>query len=323
MIRACFVLPVAALALGAPISCAGAAPAHQYPNKNVTLVIPFPPGGSTDLVGRLLAQHLGEAWTQTVVVENRPGGNGMLGPTAVAKSKADGYTLLLAAPTIATAKVTMKVLPIDPMKDLDPISQLIEVPYVISVSSKIEANSLKELTELAKANPGKLNYGWFSNRLTTEYFADSAGIKLTPVGYRGEALMMAALAAGEVQIGLASPVNVAEYQSRGQIKALAVTGERRLDAFKGVPTIGEAGLPEIADAVVWFALFAPAGTPIEIRRKIAADVATFTKSTRVVEKLNEAGFQPKSSSPEELGQYLMRETERAVKIADKIQLEKQ
>lgn len=322
-IRTCVAVVLAAF-IGVSGAGIPASVAQEYPTKNVTLVIPFPPGGSTDLVGRLLAKHLGDAWKRTVVVENRPGGNGMLGPTAVAKARPDGYTLLLAAPSVATAKATMKVMPIDPMKDLAPVSQLIEVPYVISVNAQVPVKSLKELIGLAKASPGKLNYGWFAvgSRLTSEFFANAAGVKLTAVGYRGEALMMAALAAGEVQVGLATPVNVLEFQAKGQIRALAVTGDKRMEKLKDVPTTAEAGVAEF-NTRVWFGLFAPGRTPLDIRKKIAAEVANYAKNPEVIARLGAAGFEAKASSPEELGSLLARETERAIKLGELIKLKKQ
>jgi tripartite-type tricarboxylate transporter receptor subunit TctC len=298
--------------------------AQEYPSRNVTLVIPFPPGGSTDLVGRLLAQSLSEAWKHSVVVENRPGGNGMLGPTYVAKSKPDGHTLLFAAPSIANAKATMKSPPIDPIKDLSPVSQLTEVPYIISVNSKLPVSNLNELIALAKKDPGKLNAGWFAvgSRMTSEFFSDVAGITMTSIGYRGEALMLAALGTGEVQVGISTPVNVSELLSRGEIKALAVTSAERMEAFPDVPTTREAGLPEFAP-LVWFGLFAPAGTPDEIRQYISAQVAKFAVDPKISAKLKAAGFTAKSSTPEELGRHLAQETDRVTKIGERIKFEKQ
>lgn len=302
---------------------ATSAQAQQFPSGQMKVVVPFPPGGSTDLVARMFAIHLGNVFKQTVVVENKPGGGGMLGPTYVAKSKPDGLTILLAAPTIATAPATMKSLPMDPQKDLAAISQIVESPYVVSVNINVPVNSLQELIDYAKKNPNKLNYGYFAtgSRLTSERFLKIAGLKMASVGYRGEALMMAATASGEVQVGMASPVNMGEYAARKQIKVLAVTTEKRLPAFKDVPTAREAGVPEF-DSTVWFGMFAPAGTPIDIRRKIAAEVAVWAKQPEVISKLAGVGFAPRASTPEDMAKLLAVETQRAIDIATEVGLPK-
>lgn len=316
-----------AIALGATAAAFMAfalpAQAQSWPNQTVRIVIPFPPGGSTDLVSRMMAAHFQTAWKQSVIVENKPGGNGMLGPTYVVKSKPDGYTILLAAPSLATAPATMKVMPIDPQKDLDAISQAVESPYVVSVNTKVPVKTLQKLIDYAKKNPDKLNYGSFAvgSRLTTERFARIAGVKMNHVGYRGEALMMAATASGEVDVGLATPVTMMEYHSRGSIRILAVTSDQRLPALKDVPTTKEAGLGEF-DTTVWFGLFAPAGTPIEIRRKIAAEVGVWAKTADAIKKLEGVGFRPKASTPEALAKHLQAETQRSLEIGKAIGIEK-
>jgi tripartite-type tricarboxylate transporter receptor subunit TctC len=301
-----------------------AAQTPAYPSGQVKLVIPLPPGGSTDFVGRLLAAHLSSVWKQTVIVDNRPGGNAMLGVTYVAKSAPDGYTLLLGPPTVASAPATMKVLPITPLKDLSSISQLVELPNVITVHNSVPVKTLRELIDYGKANPGKLNSGTFAmgSLLTSGRFNLATGLKMPLVGYRGEALMMAATAAGEVQVGIATPVTAIEPVSKGQIRALAVTSSQRLAALKDVPTTAEAGLPEFAQTV-WFGLFAPAGTPLEIRRMISAEVAEFSKKPDNISKLEGAGLVPKPSTPEEMAALLERETKAALDTAAAIGLEKQ
>ncbi len=300
------------------------AQAQAYPAGQVKLVIPLPPGGSTDFVGRLLAAHLSSVWKQTVIVDNRPGGNAMLGVTYVAKSAPDGYTLLLGPPTVASAPATMKVLPIVPLQDLSAISQLVEMPNVITVHASVPAKTLRELIDYGKANPGKLNSGTFAmgSLLTSGRFNLVSGLKMPLVGYRGEALMMAATAAGEVQVGIATPVTAIEPLSKGQIRALAVTSSERLAALKDVPTTAEAGLPEFAQTV-WFGLFAPAGTSLDIRRMIAAEVADFSKKPETIAKLGGAGLVPKPSTPEEMAALLERETKNALETAAAIGVEKQ
>jgi tripartite-type tricarboxylate transporter receptor subunit TctC len=298
--------------------------AADYPAGRVTLVVPFPAGGSTDLVARLLAQHLSMVWKQAVIVDNKPGGNAMLGPTFVAKSAPDGYTLLISAPTIATAPATMKVMPIDPLKELSPISQLVEMPNVVTINSMLPFKTLRELIDYAKLNPDKLNSGTFApgSVLTSSRFNAAAGVKMPTVGYRGEALMMAATAAGEVQVGISTPVTALENLARGQVRALAVTSDTRMAIFKDVPTSAEAGLPEF-NPTAWFALLAPAGTPLELRRFISTEVGVFVKKPEVVAKLQGAGLVPKASTPEAFGAFLERETKSAIETAEAVGLEKQ
>lgn len=303
---------------------AAPAAAQDYPTASVRLVIPFPPGGSTDLVGRLLAAYLGEQWKQTIVVDNRPGGNGMLGPTFVARAKPDGYTILLAAPSIATAVTTMKDMPIDPEKELEGVSQLIHTEYVLAVNSKLPVKSLAELVAYAKANPGKLNYGSFAvgSRLTSEFFKTLAAIDLVHVGYKGEALMVQAIAANEVQLGLATTVTMREPAARGEIRVLAVTGDTRSKVFPDVPTAAEAGMPAF-DTSVWFGLFAPAGTPSAIKTRIAAEVAKFVKQPDVIAKMEAAGLTPRASTPEAMSRHLSVDIKRAIETAKRAGIEPQ
>ena len=298
--------------------------AADYPVSTVRIIVPFPPGGSSDMVTRLLAAHLATLWKQSVIVENRPGGNGMLGPTFVAKAPSDGYTLVLAPPSIATVQATLKTPPIDPLKDLAPISQLVESPLVVMVHGKMPAKTLRELIDYAKANPGKLNSGSYAmgSRLNSERFLSAAGIDLGNVGYRGEAPMIAAVAAGELDVGVASPVGVAEFIAQGQLRMLAITAPARVAAFPDVPTFAEAGLPAF-DATSWFGLFAPGGTSIEIRRFAATGVANWAKQDETIAKLAVAGFTPKASTPEQMGAFLANETRLVSEIAVRVGLEKQ
>ena len=302
----------------------GQSSAQDYPSAPVKIVIPFPPGGSTDLVGRLLAVYLNNQWKQTVIVENRPGGNGMLGPTFVARSKPDGYTILLAAPSIATAVTSMKDMPINPEKELDGVSQLIHTEYVVAVNSKLPVKTLQELIAYAKANPGKLNYGSFAvgSQLTTEFFKSIAGIDMAHVGYKGEALMVQAVAQGEVQVGLATTVTLKEPAARGEVRILAVTGDTRSKVFPNVPTAEEAGLPGF-DTTVWFGLFAPAGTSMDIKRKIAAEVAGFVKQQEVISKMEAFGLTPRASTPEAMSRHLSQDIKRALEVAKKAGIEPQ
>lgn len=298
--------------------------AADYPTGPVKIVVPFPPGGSSDLVARLVGGYLGSLWKQPVIVENRPGGNGMLAPTAVSKAPADGYTLLLAPPSVASVFATMNTPPIDPQKDLSPIAQLVESPLVVLVSGKTPFKTLRELVDHAKANPGKLNSGSYAmgSRLNSGRLNVAGNIELRDVGYRGEALMIAAVAAGEIEVGVASPVGLAEFLSKGQLRILAVSSEQRIPGFPDVPTAREAGLPAF-NPTAWFGLFAPANTPLDIRRFISAGVAEWAKTKEAADKLEVVGFVPKSSTPEQMGAFLAAETQSANEIGKLIGIQKQ
>ncbi len=298
--------------------------AADYPAGPIKLINPFPPGGATDLAGRLLATHLTNEWKQTVVVESRAGGNGMIGPTAVARSKPDGYTLLIASPSLATAAATVKDMPIDPVKELDGVSQLVETDFIIAINPSLPAKTLREFIALAKASPGKLNYGSYAAgaRLSTEYFKSLAGIDLTHVGYKGEALTIQALAANEVQLVIATSVTLKEPAAKNAVRALAVSGPRRSASMPDIPTSAEAGLPAF-NQMVWFGVFAPAGTPAEIKNKLSAEIANFLKQRDVIDRLHSMGLEPKGSKPDELSAFLQNEIRIAVETGKKAGIEPQ
>ncbi len=317
-------LRIGVAVLTAWLAFAPSSRAADYPTGPVRIVVPFPPGGSSDLVARLVGAHLSAMWKQPVLVENRPGGNGMLAPTAVSKAAPDGYTLLLAPPSIASVFATMNVPPIDPQKDLSPISQLVESPLVVLVHGKTPFRTLRELVDHAKANPGKLNSGSYAmgSRLNSGRLNVAGNIELRDVGYRGEALMIAAVAAGEIEVGVASPVGLAEFLSKGQLRILAVSSAQRIPGFPDVPTAREAGLPAF-DPTAWFGLFAPANTPLEIRRFVATGVAEWAKTKEAADKLETVGFVPKASTPEQMAAFLANETKSANEIAKLIGIQKQ
>lgn len=240
----------------------------------------------------------------------------MIAPTAVARSRADGYTLLLGAPTLATVRATMKNLPIDPMKDLDAVSQLVESPYVVTVNASLPVKDLKSFVDYSKANAGKLNYGSWSTggQLMYGFFRQLTGADLSHVGYKGEAITVNAVAANEVQAAFATSVNVVAGVAAGTLRALAVTGSNRISSLPDTPTTAEAGVKEFV-ATVWFGVFAPAGTPNNIKTKLSAEIVQIAKLDDVIDRLKTVGFTPKTSTPDDFTKFVSSEEKRWLEIA--------
>lgn len=311
----------AAVVLGSIIagSTSLSAFSSDYPSATVRVVIPFPPGGSSDLVARTYTTVLSERWKKTIVIENRPGGNAMLAPTAVARSKPDGHTLLLGAPTLATARATMRDLPIDPIKDLDAVTQLVETPYIVAVNASLPVSDLKSFVELTKKEPGKFYYGAWgtTGELIYGLLKERTGAELTHVGYKGEAITVNAVSANEIQAVFATSVNVIPAIQKGTIRALAITGDQRLSNLPDVPTAAEAGVADFK-ATVWFGIFAPAGTPESIKRKLASEISEISKIADVQTRLASVGMVAKVSDPDEFSRFLMREEQQWMKVAKTI-----
>jgi len=300
------------------------ASALDYPTRPVRVIVPLPPGGATSTVARIFADHFSVVWKQPIVVENRPGGNTVIGTAAVAHSAPDGYTLMLAAPSLSTFKALFKQPSVDVEKDLAPISQLASFPFVLAVNVELPVNSLSELIAHAKKNPGKLNYGAFAagQMLPSELFKKVAGIDLFRVPYQGEALALTALARGDVQVLLTTPVTAQAMIDADRVRALAVTTSERSPTMPEVPTMAEAGLPEF-DSSNWFGLVAPANTPLEIRRKIADEIAVFVKRPDVIGRDATLGLTPRSTTPEEFARLVSSEIKRWSEVAQFAAIEPQ
>lgn len=313
MMIAARVLLVCGLSLYA---MAGQGAAQDYPQAQVRIVVPLPAGGSSDLVARLLATHLGDRLKQTVIVENRVGANGMIGMTAVARAKPDGLTLLFAVPSMTTVQALIKDPAIDPVKDLAGVSQVIEAQYAVAIPAKVPARNAAEFAAYVRSNPGKLNAGTYAaaNRLLAEYFAQISNMKLTNVSYRGEPLAIAALAAGEVHMVIGTAVTMREKAQAGEIRVIAVSGDKRFPAFPDVPTAAEVGIKGF-DTALWFGLLAPASTPPAIKTLLAGEVANFVRRKDIADRLGSFGFIGKPSSPDEFQKFLARDAQIWVDVA--------
>jgi tripartite-type tricarboxylate transporter receptor subunit TctC len=281
-----------------------AALAQPYPARPVTFIVPFPPGGGTDISARTVAAKLTDKWGKSVVVENRGGAAGILGADAVARARPDGYTLLIANVGITSINPALyPKLPYDPDKAFVPISLICELPFVLMASPSFPPNSVTELVAYAKANPEKVTFASSgqggSPHLTAEIFQLATGTRLTHVPYKGGGQAMTDLMAGHVDLLFASVLEGSGHIKSGKLKGLAVTHAKRNPALPDVPTIAEAGVKG-AESGSWIALLAPAGTPSAVIQKISVDIREAVSAADVREKLIGQGAVPQASTPAEL-----------------------
>jgi tripartite-type tricarboxylate transporter receptor subunit TctC len=264
-----------AIALAAAILTAPSAFAQAYPSKTITIVVPFPPGGTTDVLARSVAQKLNESWGQPVVVENKPGAGATIGAALVAKAPADGYTILMGAVHHTIATSIYSSLPYDFQKDLAPITIVAMVPNVLSIPASLPPKNVKDLVEHAKANPGKLSYGsngqGTAQHLMGEQFSAMTGVQLLHVPYKGSGPLTTALIANEVSMSFDTITPVLPQIKAGKLRPLAVTTAARSPALPDVPTLAESGLAGFNQGT-WFGLLAPAATPKEIVAKLNTEI---------------------------------------------------
>jgi len=298
-------------------SIAGLAAAQAWPSKPVKLVVPFAAGGATDVVARLLAQKLTDAWGQSVFVENRTGAGGNIGADVVAKATPDGYTLLFTSGAIATASKHMyKDMPFDPDRDLVPITNVATGPQLIAVATNVPVKDLRELIAYAKANPGRINYGsagiGAQTHLAAESFAYSAGIELTHVPYKGESQALTDLMGGQIQMATPNFAAAVSFVKEGKIRALAVTSRERNPQLPDVPSASDV-LPEFESAG-WFGLMAPTGTPKEIIDKVQRDSARIVRADDFKARLAQIGMEPVGNTPADFAAAIRSQSARWAKI---------
>ncbi len=306
-------LAAAALLAAFPLLAA----AQAFPSKPVKIIVPFTAGGGTDVVARLLAQKLQDAWGQTVIVENKAGAGGNIGADAVAKSPADGYTLLMTSGSIVTANAHIyKTLTYDPARDLVGITNVATGPQVIAVNPNFPAKDLKEFVAWAKANPKKVNFGsagiGTQTHLAAENFAYSAGVDLTHVPYRGESAAITDLMGGQIQLATPNLAAVQAQVKEGRLRALAVTSRERSALMPDVPSASEV-IPGFENAG-WFGLMAPTGTPREAIDRIHQDSARILLSEEFRAKLTQQGMTPVANSPAEFAAAIRDESARWAKV---------
>ena len=298
------------------------AQADAWPARPIHLVIGYPPGGSTDVAGRLLAEAMARRLGQPVVVENRAGAGGTIGAQSVVRAEPDGYTLLLAAsPEVSIAPITLKAIPYDPVKDLQPITLVGKVPFVLVVNPAVPAADLQEFISYAKANPGKLNYSSFgkntSNHLAGESFKTTTQIDALHVPYKGSAPSIADLLGGQVQYTFDTPPAVLAQVKAGKLRALAVAANDRFASAPSIPTMAEAGGPPFV-AGTWFGLLAPAKTPRTIVDKINAAAVGALASTELAKTFADRGIIAAGGTPEAFGHFIQSEVGKWKALADKV-----
>lgn len=277
-----------------------------YPSKPVRIVVPYPPGGPNDIIARVVAQRLSENLRQPFIIENRPGATGMTGTDLVAKSPADGYTLLVSASVHVVYPAIFPKVPFDPIKDFTPITQLARAPLVLSVTPGLPVNSVQELIALAKAQPGKLQYASSGNgsatHLAAELFRAQAGIEMQHIPYKGSAPAISDVMAGHANLIFDSLGTTMQAMKGGKLHSLAVTSASRSPAVPDLPTIAESGVLGY-DVSSWHGLWAPAGTPKTIVDKLAAEAQKALQMPDTRERLAALGIEPVGSSPTDFHAY--------------------
>jgi tripartite-type tricarboxylate transporter receptor subunit TctC len=310
-------LPVLAATLIALAPLASHAQAQNYPNRPVKLVVPFAPGGFTDVVARILGQKLSLALGQQFVVENKPGAGSVIGSDQVAKAAPDGYTLVMISSTHAISPWIYRNLPYDPVKSFTPVAKLVDSPYVLLAHPKVPAKNVQELVALAKEKPNTIHFASSGNgsaqHLMGGLFVAMTGAPMKHVPYRGSSGAANDLVAGVVETSFAGVPNALAQVPQGRLKALAVTTGKRAPQLPDVPTMQEAGVPGY-DASVWLALLAPAGTPPDIVNRLHGEIVKLLAAPDTRKALFDAGVEPSPSTPAELGAYLQQELQRWGKV---------
>jgi tripartite-type tricarboxylate transporter receptor subunit TctC len=296
--------------LAATLACTSlAAGAQAYPARAVRFIVPYAPGGTYDLYARAIGPKLGEIWGQPVLVENRVGANGIIGTDLVAKSPADGYTIMMGGVGPHGINVSLySKLPYDPVRDFAPVIHISSAPNVLVVHPSVDAHSVKELIALAKSRPGQLTYSsagsGSSQHLSAEMFKTMAGVEMTHVPYKGGSPGAVAVLAGEVSLMFASTSDVVRLIRAGRVRALAVTSVRRIPALPDTPTMIEAGVDGY-DATAWFGVLAPAATPKDIIDKLNQDISRVMQLPEVAEVIAQQGSaEAIGGSPEQFGAFI-------------------
>ena len=299
------------------------AQAQAYPGKPIRVIVPFPPGGSTDFLARIVGQKLTAAWGQQVVIDNRPGAGGTVGAAEAARAAPDGYTLLMGAVHHTIATSAYAKLPYDFQRDFAPVTTVAIVPNVLVVNPAVPANSVKELIAYAKANPGKLNYGsagmGTAHHLIGESFNAQAGVDILHVPYKGSSPAVADLIGGQVTLMYDTVSSCLPHIKSGKLRPLGVSTAKRSAALPDVPTIAEAALPGF-EVTTWFGFLAPAKTPADIVTKLNTEIVKILNMPDVRERLLAAGSEPVGNTPEQMTAQIAKETAEFAKIVKRAKL---
>ncbi|MGE4338763.1 MAG: Bug family tripartite tricarboxylate transporter substrate binding protein [Pigmentiphaga sp.] len=306
-----------AMALFAGMAATPASAASSWPDKPIKLVVPYPPGGGTDIAARLLATEMQKSLGQGVIVENRPGGSTVIGTAHVAQADPDGYTIGLITDSHAINPHTVDKLPYDPEKDFAPISQLVSVPFVMVTSRKIGVKSVQELVVKAKANPGTINYASIGNAtphsLAMEWFKDMAGVEMVHIPYTGVAPALNDIVGNQVDVMFTGTSSGLPHAQNGNLDAIAVSSARRSAIAPDIPTVAESGYPDF-EFMTWYGLVAPAGTPEAVVKKLSEAVRDGMRQPTVTERLASLGVDVATSTPPEFAATIRQATDRYAKL---------
>jgi len=311
-----FVLPAAMLVGAALVSPAFGAETERYPSRPIRIVVPFTPGGSNDLISRVIGTKLTESWGQPVIIDNRPGGGSTIGAQVVVSSAPDGYTLLMTSGGIAT-NVSLYKLSYDPVKDLASVALLAQMPYLIAAHPSLPAKSAQELIALARSQPGKIAFSssgaGTSSHLAAEMFKSAAKIDMLHVPYKGGGPAVNAVMAGEVQLTFNVITGPLPQVRAGKLRAIAVTSPKRAEVAPEIATVAESGIPGF-EMIAWYNCFAPARTPGARVDRLNAEINRILALPDVRERLNTLGVTPMTGTPADLSKYLRFEIDRWAKV---------
>lgn len=306
------------IALGLSCAALTGASAQTFPDKAVKIVVPYPPGGFNDTLARISSDKLSKLWNQSVVVENKPGGNTTIGNNYVAKSAADGYTMLVSPlPFSVLPALYGSKLPYDALKDFQPLIWAGSAQNVLAVRNTLPQKTVKDLIEFSKKNPGKLNYGstgsGSSNHLSMELFMGMTGTKMTHIPYKGSAPAVAALVGGDTDLLFDNIPNIISQIKAGSVTPVAVTGSKRSPLLPNVPTVAEAGVPGY-EVNVWFGIQLPAGTPKPVVDQINRELVKIYKTEEVTKRFNDQGVEVVASTPAEFQKLIASEVAKWGKV---------
>ena len=306
------ILPICVLA----IFPAALAAQQNYPNKPIRWVTPYPPGGSTTALSRLVGEELSKSWGRPVIIDNRPGGNTIIGADAVAKAAPDGYTVLLGGNSQLILKLLMKP-PYDVFKDFAPVTIMANTNYILVVNPSLPANNLQEFIAYAKSRPGQLTVGSVSSgssqHLMAELFAILAGVKMRHIPYKGGSQVITDLMGGHVNVSFSNALNAIPHVKSGRLKGIAITGDKRAAALPDLPTYAEGGLPSYHPKN-WQGMLAPAGTPSAIVAKLSSEIAKILSMHEINEKLVNSGMEPYHSGPEKMAAQMKSDYAESAKV---------
>jgi len=309
---------IKAILIAALLVVSTASSAQSYPSKPIHIIVPYPAGGTSDILARTIGQRLSESFGQPVIVENKPGANGNVGADLVAKAPADGYTLLLAdIGALVISPSVYPTLPFDPVKDFAPVTMVAYSPHILVVHPSVQAASVKELVGLAKSKPGKLNFAISgvggAPHLAGVDFAMRTGIDWTYIPYKGGAQAIADVAGGQADVTLNGMLATYPLVQGGKLKLLAVSSAKRMSAIPDVPTIAESGVPDF-ESGSWQGVVVPAGTPREVVARLNSEILRIVNAPEMRDRLGKQGADVRTNTPEEFGTFIRSETAKWAKV---------